>query len=441
MSKARLLVFCYILIVLTPLVISIVRLPETHNSFLYELGRAFALIGIMIITMQVVLAARIKWIEKHFGFDMVLRYHRTIIIFGTVLIILHPVLLAFGGGGLRLLINTNLPWYIMSGKAVLVLMFLNVLAAVSQRLIKIDYERWRVVHDIMAVLLIAGIFAHSGFAGRDIERSGLLSALWIIIPCLASALFIYHRFVRPYMLGKRPYRVEEVKQEANSIWTIKMSPPQGTEVPEYAPGQFQFITFHRGRKLPVEEHHWTISSDPADKKMISATIKDLGDFTSGIKDTLPGDTADIQMPFGRFSYIHHKPKNGFVFIAGGIGITPFISMLRHMNSTGSTQRVLLLYANRDEDDIPFYAELKSMEKSGHPSLKVVNFLKWPGKNWAGETGHIDGEKILKHCGNDLTGRMFLASGQEKIVKSALDGLKQAGVPDENMDIEIFSLLD
>lgn len=440
MRKTTLLVICYVLIVLAPLAVSVI-LHKTHNSFLYELGRAFALVGIMIITMQFVLAARIKWIEKHFGFDMVLKYHRTIIIFGTVLVILHPVLLAFGSGSLKLLFRFDLPWYIMSGKGILVLVLLNVAAAAGQRLVRLKYENWRVAHDIIAVFLITGIFTHSRFAGASIGNSGLLSALWIIIPALSLLLFIYHRVIRPYMLGKKPYRVEEVKQEAKNIWTVKMSPPGGAVVPAYAPGQFQFITFHRGRKLPVEEHHWTISSDPSDRKIISATIKDLGDFTSGIKYTQPGDTADIHMPFGRFSYIHHKPVNGFVFIAGGIGITPFISMLRHMNSTGSKERVLLFYANRDEEDIAFYDELKGLEKSGHPDLKAVHFLRWPGKNWRGETGYIGGEKILKYCGNDLKGRMFLASGQEKMVRSALNGLKQAGVRDKDMDIEVFSLLD
>ncbi len=441
MRKGWIPVLSYIAIILAPLAISIAYVPDMHKSFLYELGRAFALTGIMIIIMQVALASRIKWIEKYFGFDMVLRFHRHIVVFGAALVIAHPILLAIGVGGWDLITSMKLPWYILLGKGAMLLLVLNVATASWQRGLKMKYEAWRILHDVMAVLLIAAVFIHSSFAGRDITHSSVLTVLWIILPCAALVLFFYHRFLRPYILGKKPYRVDEVIQETKDIWTVKMSPPEGAEIPAYAPGQFQFITFHRDKKLPVEEHHWTISSDPADKKHICSTIKDLGDFTSTIKDTRPGDNADIYMPFGKFSYIYFKPVNGFVFIAGGIGITPFISMLRHLNSAGSAEKVLLIYADRNEEDIAFRTELERIERTGKPALSVVHVLSGPGKNWSGETGHIDGERILRLCGNDISGKMFLASGPKEMVRSAVSGLKQAGVADENIDIEVFSLLD
>ncbi len=235
--------------------------------------------------------------------------------------------------------------------------------------------------------------------------------------------------------------MKEVRREADRVWTVVMEPSPGDAVPDYLPGQFQFITFHRGRGLPEEEHHWTISSSPTRKTEISSTIKDLGDFTGTIRHTRPGDTATVHGPFGRFSYCLHPEDTDLVFIAAGIGITPVMSMLRHMRDSGSTLPVLLIYANKRQDDIVFREEIDEIGKGGRPSLRAVHVLSRPNEGWTGETGRVDREKIERFCEGRLEGRSFYLCGPAGLVKTALENLRAMGVSGRRMRVEIFSFLD
>jgi ferredoxin-NADP reductase len=233
--------------------------------------------------------------------------------------------------------------------------------------------------------------------------------------------------------------VIDVKKEAGQVWTVKLAPPEGTEVFDYLPGQFQFITLKRRKDLPVEEHHWTISSSPTEKGYVISTIKALGDFTATIGETKVGDTATVHGPFGRFSHVLHPDEESLVFIAGGIGVTPMMSMLRYMRDTKSKIPVILLYGNRREEEIVFKDELKEIERGGHPALKVIHVLSNPGENWSGATGYIDREKIQKYC-TDLKGKGFYTSGPPGLVKATVKNLLDLSMEDRRIHMEIFSFL-
>jgi ferredoxin-NADP reductase len=243
------------------------------------------------------------------------------------------------------------------------------------------------------------------------------------------------------ILELNPYRVTEVKPEAPGVWSVKLSPPPGSRVFDYLPGQFQFITFYRDRELPAEEHHWTISSSPARDELVGSTIKALGDFTSTMGETRAGDKAAVQGAFGRFSFLLHPEETDLVFAAGGIGITPLMAMLRYMQDVGDIRDVLLLYGNKAEGEIVFRDELARIEAGGHPRLRVVHVLSSPGQGWTGERGFVDGEKVRKFCHGDLAGRAFYLCGPRGMLSSLTAALKGMGVPGAKIRTEIFSLID
>jgi ferredoxin-NADP reductase len=247
--------------------------------------------------------------------------------------------------------------------------------------------------------------------------------------------------VRPILLKNRAYRVIDVRPEAPDVWTVRMAPPEGEKIADYLPGQFHFITFYRGRNLPVEEHHWTISSSPSQKEYVSSTIKALGDFTSTMGETRRGDAAAVQGAFGRFSYLFHPDERDLVFVAGGIGITPLMSMIRYMHDIGDTRNVVLFYSNRKEGQIVFKEELSSMEEGGHPGLKVIHIISSPGEGWTGETGYVNQDKIRKYCGDDLRGKAFYLCGPAGMINAVESVLKDMGVPQRQIRTEIFSFLD
>jgi len=431
----------YVVIVLAPLGLAFFS-GSPARSPIYETGRYFALAGFMVLCLQGFLTGRIKWAERPFGLDILVRYHRHMALFGVLLLVAHPFLLAGGGAGWRLIIGLELPWYIWLGKAALAALVVQIALSAWQGRLGVKFERWRIGHDFLAVFVVAAAFTHSWFAGQDLETASSLKTVWVGALVAVMAFMVYHRILRPRILSRRPYRVADVRREADRVWTVTMEPPEGEEVYDYLPGQFHFITFHRGRGLPEEEHHWTISSSPVEKKTrITSTIKELGDFTATIGETRPGDTATIHGPFGRFSHCLHPEDADLVFIAGGIGITPVMSMLRYMRDSRSQLPVLLIYANKGQDDIVFRDEIAAIEAEGCPSLRVVHVLSSPEEGWDGETGRVDRDRIERYCEGRVQERSFYLCGPPGLVKATLDNLREMGVPDIRIRLEIFSFLD
>jgi len=439
MVRGLVYIVIYCGLVISPLLIVTFAHPPSGQGIIYEIGRGFALVGFMILGLQAVLAARLKWIERPFGFDIVIRFHKHMAVFAAILILSHPLLLALGGAGLALLTTLKIPWYLWAGKIALALLVITAVISLPQFPLRLSFERWRILHDALFPAIIILAFLHSRFIGMDFS-SAVLRGLWVGMLALALVVFIYHRFVRPLLLDRHRYRVVAVRQETNNVWTVTLAPPKGERRYAYLPGQFQFITFHRGRGLPEEEHHWTISSSPTEKTSVSSTIKELGDFTATIGQTKPGDTATIHAPFGRFSYVLHPDERDLVFIAGGIGITPLMGMLRHMRDTKAALPVLLLYANKDEGEICFKKELVAIEKGRYPRLKVVHCLSSPATGWKGETGRIDRERIEQYCGKDIGKKAFYICGPPGLLEATIATLRALGVPDGRMHIEIFSFL-
>lgn len=427
----------YVFIVVLPLMLALIFAPPEGN-FLKNLGVGIALMAVTILALQTLLASRFKWINQAFGFDIVIRFHRNISIFATVLLVFHPLLLILGGAGWDLIYSGNL--FVWLGKAALFLLVLNVVSSVYQNRLKLKFELWRNIHDILGPALLVLAFVHSWYVGGHLQIAAL-RILWILLLGTTLSVFLYHRFIRPWLLSRNPYKVTEVNQEADTVWTITLSPPEGKNIFDYVPGQFQFIKFLRGRGLPEEEHHWTISSSPSQKRYLSATIKELGDFTATIGKTEPGDRAVVHAPFGRFSHVFHPEERELVFIAGGIGITPIMSMLRFMRDNKENTPVTLLYGNPKEDSIVFKEELQSIEQGGHPSLKSIHVIQEPEENWTGERGFIDREKIQKYCGDNLSEKGFYIVGPGPLIEKSIENLKSLGVRDSRIHLELFSFLD
>jgi predicted ferric reductase len=436
-------IILYLMILVAPLVLTGVFNPKNDDNLLSNLGQALGLLAFAILIMQVGLAARLKWVEKPFGLNLTFPFHRSMGVFVAGILIAHPLLLAAGSGkGWHLLIGLDLPWYIWLGKATLLLLLINVALSVFRGSLGLKFEKWRLTHDILGPAILVMAFLHSwyaaGDAGRDLSVAPM-QGLWVVLLTGAVLLFGYHRFIRPWQLGRHPYRITEVRQETPQVWTLKFAPPPGENRFDFLPGQFQFVTLKRGRGLPVEEHHFTISSSPAEPAFHTSTIKASGDFTASIGQTRVGDLAIIHGPFGRFSHVLKPQARDLVFIAAGIGITPLMSNVRHMRDTQADRRVLLLYSNKTENDIVFREELAQIGTGTKPQFQVIHLLTQPDAGWPGEKGRLDREKIQRLCGNRLTTSTFFLCCPPPMTRELVQILAELGVPDSRIFFEYFSL--
>jgi predicted ferric reductase len=157
---------------------------------------------------------------------------------------------------------------------------------------------------------------------------------------------------------RRPYRIAEVRKERGDTTTLVME-PDGHPGFRFRPGQFGWLTLW-GSPFKITGHPFSFSSSAAATDgRVAMTIRNLGDFTSGIPKVPVGQRVYLDGPYGAFTI--GKPADMHVLIAGGIGVTPMMSMIRTLADQGDRRPVVLLYGAQDWDSITFREELEALK--------------------------------------------------------------------------------
>ena len=228
-------------------------------------------------------------------------------------------------------------------------------------------------------------------------------------------------------------KVSSVHQQTHNTWTLRLVPEQGEEIFSYMPGQFAFLKLIR-TEGPSEEHPFTISSSPTQRGQVSFTIKESGDFTRTIGKTREGDRAVLNAPFGRFSFKFDDPKS-IVFIAGGVGITPIMSMLRYLRDTDDKRPVRSIYGNRLEKDIIFREEIEKLPEN----VKSTHVLSGASPDWQGLRGHVTKEIIEQHARDILNEADVYVCGPPPMMEKVIESLEELGVSPNRIHFERFTL--
>jgi ferredoxin-NADP reductase len=201
------------------------------------------------------------------------------------------------------------------------------------------------------------------------------------------------------------------------------------DYPDYRPGAYFWV------ELPDRGHadekglrrHISLATSPTERGVVGLATR-LRD--SAFKQTLAeleiGDEVQVEEPKGSF-LLPDDMDADYVFVAGGIGITVFRSMLRYIADTGLPYRVTLVYSNRDRESTAFLDELEALEIQGF--RMVLAMTDEPG--WEGESRRIDGEMLREHLG-DLGGYTHLVAGPPAMVEAVAEQLAEAGVPEEHV---------
>jgi ferredoxin-NADP reductase len=208
--------------------------------------------------------------------------------------------------------------------------------------------------------------------------------------------------------------------------------------PDYRPGQYFYVTLSPEDTAHREEltHHFTITNSPLEADKLSFTTR-LRTRESLFKRTLNALPLRSEVEIGKIEgdfVLPHTPVQPIVFIALGIGITPYISMLRTLAAQNRNPRITLFYSDNETASMPYLAEVRQYERE-HSNLRLVTIVtREPG--WKGETRHVDSDLLRKTVGT-LDDHLFYISGPPKAVFSVGDNLKAAGVPERNIKMDDF----
>jgi predicted ferric reductase len=382
-----------------------------------------------------VLAARLRPLDRLWGLGAVYDFHKAVGMSAVALLVSVPFLFAAERGDWGQVTGAGEPWDVVVRNAGTAAAVVLMLTALFRQEMGLRYQWWRRLHNALALVVLASLFAF-GLHGLDARPQ--MEAIWAVLFILGASAYVMHKLVGPARRRRHPFRVAEVAREGRNVWTLRLEPPEGEPPLRYLPGQFQFLTLYRGRGLPVEEHPFTISSAPGGR-LHASTIKESGDFTATMGRTRPGDRVAVQGPFGRFSCALYPGERDLVFVAGGIGITPLMSMLRHMRDAEADADVLLLYANRTEGDIVFREELDRMAGGHRPRLRVVHVLSRAEESWRGERGRIGRQTMERHLGGGAGEKSFYVCGPPEMMADITALIYDLGAPHGRVRSESFAL--
>ena len=207
----------------------------------------------------------------------------------------------------------------------------------------------------------------------------------------------------------------------------------------FLPGQYAAISYEKNGK-PSNTRCFSIVSSPTDQHLLQFSMRIRGRFTTALSKLRPGDLINVSGPFGGFIFDTAHDKKA-VFMAGGIGITPFVSMLRYLDALNADNDVTLLYSCATQDDVPFGKELLSIQ-SAHPNLKVVFVIgkgpidKLPPAQ--ATSGYITPEQLDKVTDKHYKDQRFFICGPPVFMNAMSGVLTKRGAVKANILTEAFT---
>lgn len=398
-----LLIFMLGLLPIIPLLLNSPPL-DNYDNITFAIGQTAGLMGMTLFAISFILSSRLRFVERIFGgLDKVYKVHSLIGATAFVLILIHPIflLLKYIPDSIRLaaiylipgnLFSVNFGIFALAGMIVLLVFTLYM---------KMKYNRWKFSHKFMSLFFILAslhIFLVRGTVSRDNIFPGYYVYATIVV-AIGLIGILYGMLLRP----KAAYVVESVDQ-SNNCFDLTLKPVR--KPIKYNAGQFAFLTIP---SITNESHPYSIAS-PSNSPNLRFVIKMLGDYTSRLDKVKVGDRVFVEGPYGNFN---RKSNAEQVWIAGGIGITPFLGMMQE-----TTAQVKLYYTVKTDK------ELIALNPN-----KNVRVFEWNSN----ERGRLTLENI--QFGKNTE---FYLCGPVEMKNAFRNGLISAGVPARKIFDEEFN---
>jgi predicted ferric reductase len=399
-------------------------LGQPTGRYLGELCGAEA---VLMFSSSLVLATLLGVIERAFGgLDRVAVWHRRAAVAGLALLVGHLALVSsspdpdetsFGHG--------------LGDVALLGLLFLCVWALAPRlvaarwpgpvrRLARTTYERWLTAHRLTGIFVAVAV-AHAAIVAPSLRASTVLLVVFVVVGATGVAAYLYRELFARYVVPIHDYTVAGVRRAAPDVLTVDLE-PTGPPL-AFAPGQFVVVMF--GGDDAWHRHPFSVSSAPEDADL-ELTIKAGGDYTTELRNRLrPGVPARIAGPFGGFDYRRGGDRQ--VWIAGGIGVTPFLSWMRSLD--GTFERAVDFFYSFEGTNEAVHRDEIEAAAAAHPSLRV-HFVD------TAVDGRLSAKRVLEVVPTDPAPWIYM-SGPPGMTNALAHGFRHAGVPAGHIRWEDF----
>ena len=412
------------LVTLIPVLIMLFSSSVPLVSY-YGIGKLLGLVGTVLFSISFILSTRLKILQVIFvGFNKIYQVHSKIGQLALILLMFHPVFLlsnyaispksafSFFMYSDNLAINFGISsLYLMLILIILTLYFVP------------KYNLWKFTHKFLGLAFMFGAL-HAYLISSDISTNPILRIYMLTIISLGILAYTYKTFLGKYLIKKFDYKVVEVNKLNNLSTEIVMSPIY--DQISYKVGQFVFVQFINSN-ISSESHPFSLTSSP-DSKNISLVIKGLGDYTKSISKLELGTNVKVEGPYGNFNYQNSKYKDQ-IWIAGGIGITPFISMVKSLQ-IDKKYNINLFYSVKNQSDIVMFDKLKTIEKDLGGYFKLCLHV-------TAKSGYLTAD-IIKQIVNIENKDIYICA-PPAMIKSFKQQFSTMGVSDKLIHSEEFSL--
>ncbi|WP_105973136.1 ferredoxin reductase family protein [Streptomyces geranii] len=398
------------------------------SNALIVMGRLAGLYGALFMAFQLVLVARLPWLDHRIGMDRLTSWHRWVG-FGLLWTLLaHAVFIVFGyaegtsmGPVDELVELAETTEGVL--RAIVALVLIMIIGAVSARYARrrLAYETWHFIHLYTYVAVVLA-FTHQVAVGTTFASSSTATAYWYGLWGVALGSVFLGRVVLPLRKNLRhQLRVSAVVPEADNVVSIYMTGRDLDKLPARA-GQFflwRFLTKDRW----WQANPFSLSAAP-DGRSLRLTAKVAGDGTATLKHIPVGTRVFAEGPYGAFTSMH-RTRPEAVLIAGGVGVTPIRALLEEIQG----HAVVIYRVARDQDAV-LYEELRDIAHAKGAELHLVSGPVAPDKLAPAELA-----KLVP----DITDRDIFLCGPPPMMNAVLRSLRDLGVPRSQTHFERFSL--
>jgi predicted ferric reductase len=396
---------------------------STPAGALRQLALVAGLCAYAAFATTLVLGARIRALERLFrSLDRMYLFHRRLGLAVGALLVAHPLLMAGSYAATPrmsavALLRPDPGWRIFAG--VVALALLAVVLAISL-FVRLRHEVFLRVHRLFGLVFAVAslhVLREGGVGNPAVDiYLGVLKAAGL-------AAWLYRSGLGRTLVRRHYYRVARVRPVHPSVVELSLAPVEDRL--RFEPGQMAFVGLDDpavGREL----HPFSITS-AVDEHELRLVVKAVGDFTNNLRDVYPGSWARIEGPYGGFWHNGAAlPRQ--VWIAGGIGITPFLSMARSIDA--STHAIDLYYATEDAEAAVFLDELYTIADR-QPTLRVIPIR-------ADALGFLSARDVRAASG-DLTRQHIFICGPPAMIDALSDQFAELGVPRDHLHYEEFRL--